>query len=467
MSNNKLLKFITYNFFVQGVVASVFILAAVILYSCLNTRALSLMKEEQITTITSFQGNIGAVIGEGVDGLLEGSSIIDTDNPAVLYETRDCDLIQKEQEYYITDTTEEQSEQRIHSDYPIFIEQGASLYLYHENFTLYTNELTKQKAKRNTYLSQGMVFNQDNNREGNDNFVLLQLPGGLFINLSEVTLTIGGSSHTIGVNSIIKWMEEEIAYCNLYNNEWKVTTIPVTDSKALIHFGEKRFTYDMFFEHIFPSQDTTYTTYSVITEEYRVSHPLYQYFLGVKYEYDTDMIFLWTKEGYLMETKEAHFYLSKEPLYFKELQKVLLPCDYELVQPKFFRLNKLPAMTEVEYRDGVVYTSNGDKGGTFQNIVLFDGEENYLFFDPTTLQWGETEVDITPLSSVTVGDDGSIGIYNYGKEEYLQYQLDGYQEVKATVNNDMVFNLSRDIWYRSDGQEQILFSEPSLLSEVK
>lgn len=464
LTNNNLKKFFIHNFFVQGVVASIFVLVAIIIYSYFYTKSISTPKEEQLITLATFQENASAVIGEGIEGMLDNMGENSSTQSVLVEFPGECDLVRQDQDYYIEDSNNDQSKQWINSDYPIFVDQGASLYLYHENFTLYTGELKKQNAKINTYLSQGMSFNSDKVREGNDNYILLQLPTGLFMNLSELNITLGDYSYTVEANSIMKVCEDKIIYCNLFSDEGKVNSISVEDSSMMVYFGEKRYTYDMFHESIDPSEDITSP---LRLEEQHVNDALYQYFLGAKYEYNAGKYFLWTKEGYMLEMDDKRFLLSSDPLYYKDEQKILLPCDYELVQPKFFSLNKLPAMTMLQYRDGVVYTSYGDQGHTFQNIVLFDGDQTYIFFDNTVLRWGEEEVLIPPLSSVSVGEDGTIGIYHYDNQEYLQYQVDGYQEVKATVNDDIVFNLSTDIWYRSDGQEQLLFSEPSLLPEVK
>jgi hypothetical protein len=68
------------------------------------------------------------------------------------------------------------------------------------------------------------------------------------------------------------------------------------------------------------------------------------------------------------------------------------------------------------------------------------------------------------MSSITVGEDGSIGIYSYSKKKYLTYQADAYQDIYAVIKKGASINLRNDIMTTPDGQEQLLFTEPSLLS---
>jgi hypothetical protein len=141
----------------------------------------------------------------------------------------------------------------------------------------------------------------------------------------------------------------------------------------------------------------------------------------------------------------------------------MLPCDYTLLQPKLFLTHKLPAMTQITAGEGAIYTAWSDVRKTYSDIIAFDGVDTYLFFNDTEVIWGDESYSLPPFSFAEIGEDGSIGLYNYDTAEYLNYYTDSSSKVQAIVAGDITLNLSDDILYRPDGQEQLLFSNPSLL----
>lgn len=123
-------------------------------------------------------------------------------------------------------------------------------------------------------------------------------------------------------------------------------------------------------------------------------------------------------------------------------------------------------MTQLTYHQGIVYTDYNKETDTLKDIVLFDGQDTYLFFDPIQIYWGKKKISLPPGSTATVSQDGSIELYNPDKDQCLTYQVDGYQDIYALVGKKIKFNLEQDILYRPDGKKQLLFSKPALLDNV-
>jgi len=439
-------------------IAALYFLIAFIISICIGGLEIPLLTNNQKIVLN---GDGYAVTGDNITKLLEETVTSINKKKEFIEFSEELKIYQKENEYRSIKVDHKKVKVPLNSDYPIMLNHGAYLYLYHSGFTLINDELQEVAVKTGTYLSRGMLFNQDRMREESSNIILLQLPNGYYMNTQEFHFQTVNTNETIEINSVIRWDVTGISYCSLSDPILKVHEISATDSMTMINCADKSFSYDAFYERLIGGfeEDTI--------DKCSISDDLYQYFLGYRYDYMGNKICYRSEDGYFMKTDENQFFLYEAPLYYTNEQKLLLPCDYVLIQPKLYKMSKMPAMTEITYEKDLVYTSYGKKTDTLRDFVLFDGAQTYIFFNDTDISWGDEMVSITPMSSVIAGQDGSIEIYQYDSKKQLQYFTDGYQEITATINNKIKLNLSTDILYRPDGQEQILFSEPSMLKEAE
>ncbi len=416
--------------------------------------------EEQDNAHNPLAGSGLAMVNNRITDLMTGVSTEEARNKAFFEFTENSKLAQEGNNYFLQI---EKGRQQINKEYPLLIDNGAFYYLYHSEFILITDSFEKIAATPYTYLSEGKVFNQQKHRDGDKNIILLGLPNGYYMNSQKIDILNGDSIESIEINSIIQFGENQISYCNLHDNKLKLYKIEMTDFMTKVELQDTELSYSAFYNHLVTDNAVASQRIDKVT----LSSDIYQYFIETRYEYLGDKNFYYTGQGYFMEHAAERFLLESAPMYFAEGSKLLLPSDYVLVQPSKYQMNKLSAMTEVFYQDEIVYATTGDEKRTFRDIVLFDGQDTYIFFNYTELSWEEECITITPLSSVTVTADGKLEVYNYAAAEYMTYQLGGYQEVQATITGNTKFNLSQDILYRPDGQEQILFSEPSLLRNAE
>ncbi|HKL80145.1 MAG TPA: hypothetical protein VJ888_06880 [Mobilitalea sp.] len=421
----------------------------------------------QESLISNLEGEGYSVAGEIIGELMsseETQKLVSSDISGLVKFPTGCGIHKTEEEFYIEASAKKEYSQLIDSVYPIFLNNGAYVYLYHNDFTLITEELSDLQGVENTYLNEGKIFDKEGNHEGQDLIVLLRLPNGLYLNMQELKLDVKGTMETIEANSIIRLSESGVDYCSLFKSKLILHKIAFKDRIVMLHYSGRMLTYDAFYDRL--NSTGTIATFVPI-DEYRVEQELYQFFLGNRYEYKGEKIFYRTRDGYFMECDEVRSFPGGAPLYFTGEQKVLLPYDYVLIQPKLFSMNRLPAMTEITYTEQAIYTRLGETLNTFANMILFDGNNTYLFFSPVELYWGEEQVSLSSLSSVTVWEDGTIDVYQYDSNESLEFYSDGYLEVNTVFVDNTILSLSKDVLYRSDGKEQILFSEPSLLDTVK
>ncbi|MDF2844835.1 MAG: hypothetical protein K0R00_3261 [Herbinix sp.] len=454
MTVHRIHSFLIKNTLILVILAAIFFISAAIAVVSFTEG------EEQDNAHNPLAGSGLAMVNNRITDLMTGVSTEEARNKAFFEFTENSKLTQEGNNYFLQI---EKGRQQINKEYPLLIDNGAFYYLYHSEFILITNSFEKIAATPYTYLSEGKVFNQQKHRDGDKNIILLGLPNGYYMNSQKIDILNGDSIESIEINSIIQFGENQISYCNLHDNKLKLYKIEMTDFMTKVELQDTELSYSAFYNHLVTDNAVASQRIDKVT----LSSDIYQYFIETRYEYLGDKNFYYTGQGYFMEHAAERFLLESAPMYFAEGSKLLLPSDYVLVQPSKYQMNKLSAMTEVFFQDEIVYATTGEEKRTFRDIVLFDGQDTYIFFNDTELSWEEESITITPLSSVTVTADGKLEVYNYAAAEYMTYQLGGYQEVLATITGNTKFNLSQDILYRPDGQEQILFSEPSLLRNAE
>ncbi len=454
MTVHRIHSFLIKNTLILVILAAIFFISAAIAVVSFTEG------EEQDNAHNPLAGSGLAMVNNRITDLMTGVSTEEARNKAFFEFTENSKLTQEGNNYFLQI---EKGRQQINKEYPLLIDNGAFYYLYHSEFILITNSFEKIAATPYTYLSEGKVFNQQKHRDGDKNIILLGLPNGYYMNSQKIDILNGDSIESIEINSIIEFGENQISYCNLHDNKLKLYKIEMTDFMTKVELQDTELSYSAFYNHLVTDNAVASQRIDKVT----LSSDIYQYFIETRYEYLGDKNFYYTGRGYFMEHAAERFLLESAPMYFAEGSKLLLPSDYVLVQPSKYQMNKLSAMTEVFFQDEIVYATTGEEKRTFRDIVLFDGQDTYIFFNDTELSWEEESITITPLSSVTVTADGKLEVYNYAAAEYMTYQLGGYQEVLATITGNTKFNLSQDILYRPDGQEQILFSEPSLLRNAE
>lgn len=404
-----------------------------------------------------------AIINDDITKYLNNKEKKANYHTAVFEFPEDCKLVRKKDYDQIYSLKDKQVRQKINSDYPLIMGEGAYLYLYTDDFIVVTKDFAQEPVSCGAYLNNGAIYNQSRQFSDQNEVLLLKLPNGLYINSSNITLKYKSSIETVNTHSILKFYEGEVICCNIEKNSFKFNKIEIDDPLAIICIGEIELSYQLFYQKLEEGNNTS----NEQMDSYSSSAALYQYFMGNRYDYTDTKTFYRNNDGYFMEYQDNRFMFDSAPLYYKNERKILLPCDYVLIQPKLFMMNKLPAMTVLQYKKGYVYVQSGDNLLTLSDFILFDGKDTYIFFNPTQINWKEEQLMLSAYSSVTVNEDGSVEIYNYAHKLYESYQVNGYQDIMAVMKDGTNINLSQDILYRPDGLEQILFSEPELLNEFK
>lgn len=372
-------------------------------------------------------------------------------------------IYQEGRKYFLRQPGKKSESVQINPDYPLFMDGGRYLYLYHEGFELVTEELERITSKKKSYISEGKVFNEDSLREGDYEILLLKLPNGLYINTRPLTIENGRQIESIDSYSVLQITQNTVSYCNPFVRRPQLQAIDLIDSMAMFGSGEMRVTYDGFYAAL---SETSNESPKVNLDKFTIEEDIFQYFLGVRYDYQGKKDIYQSNNQYFCEMGENRFFFPSAPLYYSEERYIILPCDYVLIQPDLFMMNRLPALTKITEEEGYTYISREDNIGTYRDIILFDGADTYLFFTDTELTWGENSVTLSPMSYATVAA-GILETYDYESAQYQQYMLNDITRVLALTEDKTSLDLSEDILFRPDGQKQILFSDPSMLMEVR
>lgn len=406
-----------------------------------------------------FVGDGYAVVGDNIQRRLRGEGNEFRASEELAGFAADSGLYTDGENYYLRKSSKG-SNYMINPGFPLFMNEGTYTYVYHDGFILVTDSFTALEGKGGVYVTGGMVFSHENKREGDETILFIRLPGGLYINAVDIMLETGNGTAVIPMNSIISFSGSGADWCVASGDSTKFHFAGVTNSMAMISCGDIRMSYGYFIERLEGKGAGGVQE----QEAFAVEEDLYQYFLGQRYDYNESKTFYKTGDGYLMETQGERFVVYRFPFYYTNERRLLIPCDYVLVQPKLSMMNRLPAMSLIWMDEMAIYTDTAGRMRTFADMFLFDGSDHYIFFEDITISWGQESVRVSPMSHVSMESDGTLSIYDYQSNEQQFYQTGGQKEIYAKLDSGMSVGLFRDVLYSRNGQEKMLFAEPSLLT---
>lgn len=186
----------------------------------------------------------------------------------------------------------------------------------------------------------------------------------------------------------------------------------------------------------------------------------------VYYDYPTTI----RKQGsgcILTDKNGAEVTLAETPLYFgdgRSASKILLPRTYAIIQPAISSTKRVDNLSLITYEDGVYNISSESGEREASDFFLYDGRDTYIFFEETALTIGDATVTIAPFSYLTAVNNGSLMIFDPRSDACAVYSLIG-KEAYALMRDGTKVDLGTNILIKTDGTEQMLFVNPSNLSE--
>lgn len=173
-----------------------------------------------------------------------------------------------------------------------------------------------------------------------------------------------------------------------------------------------------------------------------------------------------SEKGCVLENREKLYELTSTPLYFTNENKIIVPNVISIIQPELSLINRVSNMSRIYEKDGKFYVENEKATVKVTDFFLYDGRDTYLFFEPVTISWDESFIELKPFSYITVKYNQYMEVFNRETEDFSTIET-GTCKVTTKMKCGAIINLSSDIISRENGQEQMLFLQPNLLEDLK
>lgn len=163
------------------------------------------------------------------------------------YEFSISDIVyEKAGEFFMGD-----EKKKILGEFPLFVNNESALFHITDSSVLISENFEEARTYSGLYINNGLSFNPDMERAYRDEFILLALSNGLFINTQ--TIDISGDffyEHVLHNNSIIRFLENEIRYYSLSNGVFKPGIIKPVNSNTQITIDNVTYGYYDFLEKL-------------------------------------------------------------------------------------------------------------------------------------------------------------------------------------------------------------------------
>lgn len=193
----------------------------------------------------------------------------------------------------------------------------------------------------------------------------------------------------------------------------------------------------------------TYDQYQELNEYEIKNYELYQYFAGIKHEYEGELTFKRNGEITELKYKDITIDVDSTPIYFKKVKNdLLLPTNMAILIPRLMTKNyKLPYFSRITIEENENDTNaflvkDTDKV-YLDKSFLYDGADLYVFLYETTVKIGKKTITLSPLSYINVVYEGEITYYDKQKDKYEIIETHT-GDVIATIDSYKV-NLSTDM----------------------
>lgn len=157
---------------------------------------------------------------------------------------------------------------------------------------------------------------------------------------------------------------------------------------------------------------------------------IYQYFGNEKRTYDVKINY---EDNVIKSVDNLKTSLyGGTPVYIDGNNAVFSTGDLSIV---FYSQNglsyKLPSYHVIAFEnDSYVYKAKNSD--VINDFLLYDGKNQYLLFDETSVYIDDIEYKLSPFSFIDVAP-GKVIIYNYAKDEYRE--IENYKKVHGKIDN--------------------------------
>ncbi|MBR1390845.1 MAG: hypothetical protein IJ567_05260 [Lachnospiraceae bacterium] len=142
----------------------------------------------------------------------------------------------------------EKKKTQIDTDYPVFLNHGASLQVVNDKATLLDENFEPVETYMGLMINDGQTYNIDGERADAAQFLFLKLANGNFVNLLDIHYERKAIDYTIPSGSPIHFGQDYIAYYVMKDDELEYHAFTDIDGDDVITIGDREFTYDELLE---------------------------------------------------------------------------------------------------------------------------------------------------------------------------------------------------------------------------
>lgn len=195
--------------------------------------------------------------------------------------------------------------------------------------------------------------------------------------------------------------------------------------------------------------------------------PLYQYFLGIRFDYGAEATLDIQDNGKVTINHDyGEASTDSSPVYYQEEDRFILAYAMNFVSPFYATEEYAPIFAEFYSENGRVYYENNMVNKEITRGFLFDGSNTYVFLEPMYFKWGGRTQEVSAFSFATVSSKGTVILYDYDTEELTTFSTGTYEVTAENLYKTYSVSLSYDSVKMDDGTQRLLFSAPAYLEEI-
>ncbi len=193
---------------------------------------------------------------------------------------------------------------------------------------------------------------------------------------------------------------------------------------------------------------------------------LYQYFLGIRFDYGQESALDIQDNGRVTITHDyGQAVTDSSPLYYQDQDRFILTAAMNFVNPYSATEAYVPIFGEFYLENTIAYYDDLEPVEILRGF-LFDGSNTYIFLEPMTFKWGGRSQEVAAFSFATVSSSGSVILYDYGTQELSQINTGSYEVTAVNLLKTYTLSLSYDSVVMDNGSEQLLYTAPTYLTEI-
>ncbi len=143
----------------------------------------------------------------------------------------------------------------VNQSFPLYVKNTSAILTVGGDSKLINSEFNSVDSYYGLYISGGTSFNADGQLADFDDFILLSMPNGLYINVSGMTVQGSKGAVNLALNSIVAFKGDSIAFYQPDGNTLVYGSLAGLDENAWIKIGDKAYNYYDFLKRIGLMQD--------------------------------------------------------------------------------------------------------------------------------------------------------------------------------------------------------------------